>query len=55
MKFKILKVARGLLVLIIAVVAVLAATRPDTFRVQRSTYIQAPPEKVYPLISRRGE
>src|SRR5262245_63848872 len=42
-----------ILVLGIAVVAVLsaAAVQPDTFRVQRSTRIKAPPEKVFPLIN----
>lgn len=41
----------------IAVIAVLAAiliyasTRPDNFRVQRSTSIKAPPEKIFPLIA----
>lgn len=41
------------IVVVVAVVGVLlyAATRPDTFRVQRSTSIKAPPEKIYPLIS----
>jgi len=28
-----------------------AATRPDTFRVERSATVKAPPEKIYPLIS----
>ena len=27
-----------------------AATKPDTFRVERSTSIKAPPEKIFPLI-----
>jgi uncharacterized protein YndB with AHSA1/START domain len=42
-----------LLVVVLAIAAVLiyAATRPDTFRVQRSTSIAAPPEKIYPLIA----
>jgi len=35
----------------IGVVLVLAAMRPDTFKVQREATIQAPPEKVYALIS----
>jgi uncharacterized protein YndB with AHSA1/START domain len=37
------------IVIAFAVVAVLvyAATRPDTFRVQRTATIQAPPEKIY--------
>ena len=36
---------------VIAGVLLLAATRPATFSVQRSASIQAPPEKVYPLIA----
>jgi uncharacterized protein YndB with AHSA1/START domain len=28
-----------------------AATKPDTFRVQRSASIKAPPEKIFPLIN----
>ena len=28
-----------------------AATRPDTFRVQRSASIKAPPERIFPLIN----
>ena len=40
----------GLLVLAGAVLAV-AATRPDVFRVQRGASIQAPPERIYPLIA----
>ena len=28
-----------------------AATRPDSFRVQRATSIKAPPEKIFPLIN----
>jgi hypothetical protein len=35
----------------IAVVLVLAAIRPDTFRVTRSTTVQAPPERLHPLIN----
>jgi uncharacterized protein YndB with AHSA1/START domain len=40
------------IVVVVAVVAVLAfaATRPNTFRVARSTVIKAPPEKIYALI-----
>jgi len=32
-------------------ILIFAATRPDTFRVQRSTSIKAPPEKIFPLIN----
>jgi len=40
-------------VLIVVVVAVVAyaATRPDTFRVQRAASIKAPAEKIFPLIN----
>jgi uncharacterized protein YndB with AHSA1/START domain len=43
----------AVLVLLVGIAGVLAyaATRPDTFRVQRSASIKAPPEKIYPLIS----
>lgn len=41
--------AAVVLVSVLAVLA-LAATKPDTFQVQRSISIQAPPEKIYPLI-----
>lgn len=44
----------GIVALVIAVllIAVLAyvATRPDTFRIQRTKAINAPPEKIFPLI-----
>jgi len=35
----------------IAVVLIYAATRPDTFRVERAIGIKAPPEKIFPLIA----
>ena len=40
-----------LLLLAIAIVALLALQRPDTFRVERSTRIQAPPAPVFALIN----
>jgi len=39
------------IVVAVAVVLVYATTRPDVFRIARSTTIQAPPEKVFPLIN----
>jgi hypothetical protein len=36
---------------IIAAVLIFAATRPDTFRVQRSVQIKATPERIFPLIN----
>ena len=38
-------------VALIAGVLIFAATRPDTFRVERSTSIHAPPEKVFAMIN----
>ena len=35
----------------VAVVLIVAATRPNTFRVERATDIKAPPEKIFPLIN----
>lgn len=40
----------ALLALVAAFLAY-AATRPDTFRIERSITIQAPPEKIYPLVA----
>jgi len=36
---------------VIAVILIYAATRPDSFRVERSASINSPPEKIFPLIS----
>lgn len=38
-------------VVLIAAILVYAATRPDTFRVERSAAIKAPPEKVFALVN----
>jgi uncharacterized protein YndB with AHSA1/START domain len=46
-----LKIIAIVVVVAVAGVLLFAATRPDTFRVQRSTSIKAPPEKIYPLIN----
>jgi hypothetical protein len=35
---------------VLAFVVIFAATRPDTFRVQRSVTINAAPEKIFPLV-----
>lgn len=39
------------IVVLLAAVAVFAATKPDTFRVTRATSIKAPPEKIFALIN----
>jgi uncharacterized protein YndB with AHSA1/START domain len=48
---KIVSFAGIALVVLIAGVLVVVATRPDTFRVQRSTDIKAPPERIFALIN----
>jgi carbon monoxide dehydrogenase subunit G len=40
-----------IVVVAIAGVLIVAATRPDTFNVQRSVQIKAPPQKIHPLIN----
>ena len=38
-------------VVAIATVLILAARKPDTFSVRRATTVEAPPEKIFPLIN----
>jgi uncharacterized protein YndB with AHSA1/START domain len=45
-----LKVALAVIISIAAVL-IIAASRPDTFAIQRSRSIQAPPEKIFALIN----
>ncbi len=40
-----------IIVVLIAAILIYAATRPDTFRVERSLSIKAPPEKIFPHIN----
>jgi uncharacterized protein YndB with AHSA1/START domain len=46
-------VKKGLVAVVVLIAAVLvyAATRPDSFRVERSAAIKAPPEKVFALVN----
>lgn len=46
-----LKIIAIVIVVLIAVVLGLAAMKPDTFRVQRTASIKAPPDKVFALIN----
>ena len=39
------------LAIAIAIVLILAATKPDSFAVQRAAIVNAPPEKIFPLIN----
>jgi uncharacterized protein YndB with AHSA1/START domain len=47
---KILTIVGAVVLAAIAVILVYAATRPDSFRVERSTAMNAPPEKIFPYI-----
>ena len=49
--FEIIAIIAVVLAIAIAVVLILAATKPDTFRVQRAITVRAPAEKVFPLIN----
>ena len=46
-----LKTLGIIIAVLIAGILIFAATKPDTFRVQRSASIKAPPEKVFALIN----
>ena len=46
-----LKLTLLVVALILGGILILAATRPDHFRVQRATLVQAPADRIYPLIS----
>ncbi len=46
-----LKIIALTVIVLIAALLIYAATRPDTFRLQRSIAINAPPEKIFPLIN----
>ncbi|HEY7533790.1 MAG TPA: SRPBCC family protein [Nitrospiraceae bacterium] len=46
-----LKIIALILVVLIVAVLLYAATRPDTFRIQRSVSINAPAEKIFPFIN----
>ena len=47
---KILTIVGAVVLAAIAVILVYAATRPDSFRVERSTAMNAPAEKIFPYI-----
>jgi uncharacterized protein YndB with AHSA1/START domain len=49
--FEIIAIIAVVLAIAIVIVLILAATRPDTFSVQRATTIKAPPERIFPLIN----
>jgi hypothetical protein len=48
---KILLIVAVVIAVPVAGILLYATTRPDTFRVERTAEIKAPPEKIYPLIA----
>jgi uncharacterized protein YndB with AHSA1/START domain len=44
-------VALAIIIVVLASLLAIAATKPDTFRVQRATCIEASPEKIFALIN----
>jgi uncharacterized protein YndB with AHSA1/START domain len=48
---KILGIILAVVVVAVAIVAIYAATKPDSFTVQRSIAIEAPPEKIFAIIN----
>lgn len=49
--FEILVIIAIVIAIVIAVILVLAATKPDRFRVERSAIVNAPADKVFPLVA----
>jgi uncharacterized protein YndB with AHSA1/START domain len=49
--FQTIAIIVGVLVVLIAAVLIYAATKPDTFRIQRAATIKAPPDRIFPLIN----
>src|SRR5450631_3647996 len=49
--FEIIAIIAVVLAIAIAVVLILAATKPDTFSVQRAIAVRAPAERIFPLIN----
>ena len=47
---KILAIIVVVVLVVVAGILIYASTRPDSFRVQRSVGIKAPPQKIFPLI-----
>ena len=49
--FEIIAIIAVVLAIAIAVVLILAASKPNTFSVERAISVKAPPEKIFPLIN----
>jgi len=48
--WKFLKIVGAVLLVAVAAILIYASTRPDSFRVERSAAMNAPPEKIFPYI-----
>lgn len=49
-----LKIIAATVAALVAVILIIAATRPDSFHVERAIDIKAPPEKLFPFLSSLG-
>jgi uncharacterized protein YndB with AHSA1/START domain len=49
--FETLVIIAVVLAILIAIVLILAATKPDTFRIERAATLNAPADKIFPLIA----
>jgi uncharacterized protein YndB with AHSA1/START domain len=49
--FEIIAIIAVVLAIVVAAVLILAATKPNSFSVQRATTVKAPPEKIFSLIN----
>jgi hypothetical protein len=49
--FETIVIIAVVLAVIIAAILILAATKPDTFRIERTAVMNAPAEKIFPLIA----
>ena len=49
--FEIIATIAIVLAIAVAVVLILAATKPDIFRVERAITVKAPPDRIFPLIN----
>ncbi|MFN4016393.1 MAG: SRPBCC family protein [Reyranella sp.] len=48
--WKFLKIVAAVLLVAVAAILLYASTKPDSFRVERSTAMNAPPERIFPYI-----
>ncbi len=46
-----LKIIALTIIVVVATLLIYAATKPDTFRLQRATTINAPPERIFPFLN----